>query len=366
VTSGILLAMPTIDEARGLWEPETTYLNTASYGLPPRPAWEELQAALADWRAGRVSWEPWQESVERARAAFARLVSAPADTVAIGANVSQFSGLVAASLPDGARVVCPDVEFTSNLWPFLAQERRGVTVAEVPADRLTEAIDASTDLVAFSAVQSSTGAVADLDAVAAAAAHHGALTCLDATQAVGWLPLDASRFDFVVCAAYKWLLSPRGTGFMTVRPERMEGVIPHAAGWYAADDVHGSYYGGPLDLAAEARRFDLSPAWHPWVGAAPAIELLAEIGVEAIRDHDVRLANAFRAGLGLEPSDSAIVSADLPGAAERLAGSGIMAAVRDGHLRTSWHLYNTDADAESALKVLRGQTPYTSVRGLTP
>ena len=344
--------MPTIAEVQGLWEPETTYLNTASFGLPPRPAWEELQAALADWRAGRVTWEPWGESADRARAAFARLVSVPPETVAIGANVSQFSGLVAASLPDGARVVCPDIEFTSNMWPFLAQEPRGVTVTEVPADRLAEAIDASTDLVAFSAVQSATGSVTDMEAVAAAAAHHGALTCVDATQAVGWLPLDAGQFDFVVCAAYKWLLSPRGTGFMAIRPERMDAVIPHAAGWYAADDVHGSYYGGPLALASDARRFDLSPAWHPWIGAAPAIELLAEIGAEAIRDHDVGLANAFRAGLGLDPSDSAIVSADAPGAADKLAGSGVMAAVRDGHLRTSWHLYNTDDDVARALELL--------------
>ena len=118
--------MPTIAEAQGLWDAETTYLNTASFGLPPRPAWDELQAALDDWRAGRVSWEGWGDSTERARAAFARLVSVPPETVAVGANVSQFSGLVAASLPDGARVVCPETEFKSNLWPFLAQEPRGV------------------------------------------------------------------------------------------------------------------------------------------------------------------------------------------------------------------------------------------------
>src|SRR5690606_8629565 len=36
--------------ARALWDAEPGYLNTASYGLPPRPAWEELQRALADWR----------------------------------------------------------------------------------------------------------------------------------------------------------------------------------------------------------------------------------------------------------------------------------------------------------------------------
>jgi selenocysteine lyase/cysteine desulfurase len=349
--------MPTLEEANGLWSPVTTYLNTASYGLPPRPAWEALQAAQEDWRGGRTSWEHWGDSTEAARAEFARMVSVPIEQVTVGANVSSLSGLVAASLPAGAKVVCPEIEFSSNVWPFLAQEPRGITVDAVPTAGLAEAIDARVDVVAFSAVQSATGQVADLDAVASAAEHHGALTVLDATQGVGWLPLDAGRFDFVVCAAYKWLVSPRGTAFMAVRPERLADVIPHAAGWYAGEDVHGSYFGPPLALAKDARRLDVSPAWHPWVGAAPALELLNEIGIEAIHEHDVRLANAFREGLGLEPSNSAIVSTDLPGAAEKLDGSGVMAAVRDGLLRTSWHVYNTDEDVERALEVLGGQTP---------
>ena len=64
------------------------------------------------------------------------------------------------------------------------------------------------------------------------------------------------------------------------------------------------------------------------------------------------LANRFRAGLGLEPGDSAIVSVDIPGAAERLERAGIMAAVRGGRLRTSWHVYNTEADVDAALEAL--------------
>ena len=108
-------------------------------------------------------------------------------------------------------------------------------------------------MVAFSAVQMSTGEVADLDAVAAAARAHGALTVVDATQACGWLPIDAKRFDFVACAAYKWLMSPRGTAFMAVAPERLDGILPTQAGWYAGEDVHDAYSGPPLRLAADAR-----------------------------------------------------------------------------------------------------------------
>jgi selenocysteine lyase/cysteine desulfurase len=351
-----------IAEAQGLWEPETTYLNTASYGLPPRPAWDALQAALSDWHVGRTSWEHWGDSAEAARLAFARMCSVPSDWVAIGANASTMVGLVAAALPDGARVLSAEGEFTSALWPFLAQGR-GVEVRTVPVAVLAEAVDERTDVVAFSAVQSSDGRLADLDAITAAAAAHGALTVVDATQACGWLPLDATRFDVVVCSAYKWLLSPRGSAFMTVRPDLAERITPHGAGWYAGDDPHTSYYGGPLRLAREVRRFDVSPAWFSWVGTAPAVELLVEIGVEQIHEHALRLANDFRRGLGLEPGDSAIVSAEVAGVEELLRGSGVMAAGRAGRLRTSWHVYNHDADVERALEVLSAGEARPRARG---
>jgi selenocysteine lyase/cysteine desulfurase len=340
-----------IEEARALWEPEGIYLNTASYGLPPTPAWNALHAALDEWRAGRTSWEHWNEATRAARGSFARLCGVPVEWVTVGGAASPLVGLVAASLPDRSRVLSTEAEFTSALWPFMAQGR-GIEVSCVPVARLAEAIDARTDVVAFSAVQSSNGELADLDGVADAARHHGALTLVDATQACGWLPLDGRRFDALVCAAYKWLMSPRGTAFMSVRPELMERLTPHSAGWYAGDDPYSSYYGPPLRLSGDARRLDVSPAWFSWVGTAPALELLLDIGIEAIHEHDVRLANLFRDGLGLDPGDSAIVSAEVPGAEERLRETAVMAAARAGMLRTSWHLYNTEDDVERVLEIL--------------
>ena len=76
------------------------------------------------------------------------------------------------------------------------------------------------------------------------------------------------------------------------------------------------------------------------------------VGVESIHDHDVRLANRFRAGLALDASDSAIVSVDIPDAAARLERAGIVAAMRGGRLRTSWHLYNTEEDVDRVLEIL--------------
>jgi selenocysteine lyase/cysteine desulfurase len=344
----------TLAEAQPLWSPAGTYLNTASYGLPPEPAWDALQRALEDWRGGRTSWEHWGEPGEHARASFGRLVGMPIETVAIGPNVSTFVGQVAAAIPDGAQILAPDVEFTSLLFPFLVQERRGVAVRLVPARELAGEIRADTDVVAFSAVQMATGEVADLDAIVASATEHDALTVVDATQAVGWLPFDAWRLDVVVAHAYKWMLSPRGTAFMAIQPERMVDVVPHAAGWYAGDDPLQTFFGPPLRLAESARRLDTSPAWFMWVATAPALDVIERIGVTAIQAHNIGLANRFRSGLGLEPSSSAIVFCDVEGAAEKLEGAGIQAAVRAGRVRTSWHIYNSDADVDRTLDVLLG------------
>lgn len=341
-----------LEQARSLFAPEPGWLNTASYGLPPRPAWEALQAALTDWRAGRTSWEPWGEATERSRQSFARLVSADPADVTVGSTVSGLFSLVATAVPDGAEVVAPEHDFTSALFPWRVLEHRGVRTRSVPLADLADAIGPTTAAVAFSLVQSADGALAALDDVLGAAAEHGALTFVDATQAVGWLPVDATRIDALACAAYKWLLAPRGSAFLVTKPALREAMQPLQAGWYAGADVHASYYGPQMELATDARRFDTSPAWFSWVGTAPALELLEQVGVEAVRAHDVGLANRFRTGLGLTPGDSAIVALDVPDAAQRLAAAGVRAAVRAGRLRASFHLYTDDADVDRAVEAL--------------
>ncbi|MEV4710976.1 aminotransferase class V-fold PLP-dependent enzyme [Micromonospora sp. NPDC049374] len=341
-----------LEQAQKLWQPQPGWLNTASYGLPPDPAWDALQDALAAWRVGRGAWEDWGTSTDRSRAAFAQLVAVPVADVAVGATVSQLLAPVAAALPAGARVLAPAVEFTSNLFPWLVQAERGVEVRTVPLDELAASIDADTDLVAFSLVQSADGTIAAYDEIVAAARAHGALVAVDATQACGWLPFDAARADVVVAGGYKWLMAPRGTAFAYLAPGLRDRLRPDAAGWYAGRDPHASYYGPPLRLADDARRFDLSPAWFSWVGAVPALELLLEIGVEQVRAYDVTLANRFLTGLGQPPGHSAIVTVEVPGAQEKLARAGVRAAVRAGRVRASFHLYSTTEDVDLALDAL--------------
>ena len=100
--------------------------------------------------------------------------------------------------------------FTSILFPSYAQSGRGIRIREVPLDRIAECITSRTTLVAVSAVQSADGRAADLDALHAASRATGVRVLLATTEAVGWLPVNASRFAYTACGGYKWLLSPRG------------------------------------------------------------------------------------------------------------------------------------------------------------
>ncbi len=348
------LAEPLSARVAAAFDPVPGHLDTATAGLPPRATVAALHAALAQWAGGRLDARAYDADIARCRTAFSVLAGVPEADVAIGAQVSAFAGVVAGSLPPGARVLCAEGDFTSVLWPFLVQAERGVEVRTVPLEALPEAIDGATDLVAVSSVMSADGRVADLDALAAAATHHGARVFLDVTQGCGWQELGGDRFDYVAAGAYKWLLSPRGAALWAVRPDALEHLVPQAAGWYAGEAPWDSCYGAPLRLAAGARRLDVSPAWLCWAGAAPALELLAELGVPAIAAHDLALAARLRAGLGQpEPlRPGAIVVTERVDAAARLAAAGVRAAVRAGRVRLACHLTTTTADVDRALEAL--------------
>ncbi|MGZ1489958.1 aminotransferase class V-fold PLP-dependent enzyme [Brevibacterium sediminis] len=360
----------TIAQARTEWDVQTAFLDSCSYGPPPRRGWNALQHSLSEWRAGSVPWPRWAESVDTSRELFGRLVGVPADQVATGAAVSQLLAPIAAALPDGAEVLIPDIEFTSGVYPFAVHADRGVRVRTAPLNTLAEAVDESTTLVSFSAAQSATGEVADIPAVTRAAHEVGALTVLDGTQAAGWLPLNATDVDFLAVAAYKWLCAPRGTAFLTMpspvtvagesHPERaqyFDRLKPLEAGWFAAGGA--ASYGMPMHLADGARAFDISPAWHSWVGTAPALELLLDVGVDQTHTHDLALANRFRTGLGLAESNSAIVSIDLgivdrswPGAPDRLDADGVRHSRAGGNMRFGFHLFNDEFDVDTALNAV--------------
>ncbi len=110
-----------------------------------------------------------------------------------------------------------------------------------------------------------------------------------------------------------------------------------------------------MRLAPDARRFDVSPAWHAWIGAAPSLELLSAIGAPALHAHALSLANEFRAGTGLPSGNSAIVSAVAePEVPELMHTAGIIGSVRAERLRLSFHVSTTTQDVAQAVDILSG------------
>lgn len=348
---------------RAEFDPAVCYLNTASLGLPPRRSLAALQEVLVQWCAGQASPPDYDAPLNAARTSYAALVGVNPSAVAVGSQVSVFAGLVAASLPDRSEVLTVEGEFTSLVFPFLAQAGRGIRVREVPLDHLSDAVRAGTTLVAASAVQSADGRLVDLNALTAACAATGTRVLLDTTQAVGWLPVDAAQFAYTTGGGYKWLLAPRGTCFFTVQSELADGLVPHTAGWYAGEDPWSSIYGSPLRLSGDARRFDVSPVWHSWVAQAPALGLLSEVGRANLHAHAVGLANRFRAGVGLAPSDSAIVSVPVGnGAAQAMMDGQVAGAMRAGRLRLAFHVSTNGDDVDRALDVLQDHVDVSTAR----
>lgn len=348
--------------------PETTYLNSASSGLLPMRTRTALHAAVDESASYGTMGRDYFGPAAASRAAFARLLDIPAERVAVGSSVAVQSAFVAGTLPPGAEVLVPEGDFSSLVNPFAAHP--GVQLRTVPLAELAGAVRPDTALVAFSAVQSLDGAIADLAAVRAAARAHGARTYLDITQAAGWLPLRADDFDFVVCGAFKWLLCPRGTTFMAFGGNGTgggnrdaAGAWPAAlhAGWVAGEEPGESSYGPVLRPATTARRFDEPHAHYSYLGAAQSLALFEELGVTTVHAHNTALADHYRAGLtarGLTPRPapgSAIVSTPgLADAERRLTEAGVRISVRGGLLRASFHLYNSTADVERLLALLDG------------
>jgi selenocysteine lyase/cysteine desulfurase len=336
------------------------YLDSATYGLPPSSTLAALERATIGWRDWE-DWHRWEGDGEACRELFARVVGGESQDVALVPAVSVAAGIVAASLPiePGDNVVCYEHEFHSALFPWLGLETKGVEVRLRPLDRLADAVDDRTAIVAVSSVQSADGQVADLAALKAT----GARLFVDGTQSVGALPIDLDGIDYLAVAAYKWLLCPRGLGFLVVSRSRLAEIEPWLAGWKSRPDPYAGYYGPPRELTPDARRLDVSLPWLVAAGARPSLELLASLGAGRIAEHDLALARRFCTGCELPDPVSPIVQVpvdDTDAAVARLRRAGVKCAPRAGSLRFSFHLYNEEADVDLALSAMAGDRVFAS------
>lgn len=346
--------------------PGWAYLDTATDGLPPRPAVDLLRTAEREWQQGQADWTVYDAGIEAARGDFAALIGAAADEVALHPSFSIGIGLVAASLPAGSEVVVAPEEYGSVVWPMLIAARaRGVVVREARFDALADAIRPGTSLVGVSLIQMHTGRGPDLPAILAAAESVGARVLVDASQAVPVVEVAPwiSRIDYLGCAGYKHLLGPHGTSFFYVRRDRQDSVEPWAANWVAADVTAGaSYLGGKLLLRADAGRFDTTFPRFPWIATAESVRLVRGWWEAGLFAEVRRLAARLASLVGLPAPAGSLVCVPVADEAAALAavlGARVKAAARVGHIRFAPHLWSTDEDIERAAEAIE---PYVTTR----
>jgi len=335
-------------------DPGLTYLDTATYGLPPDATMRAMRDAEDAWRAGTGVWVEWDKEAERARTAFGRLMKVAPARVALLPSVSVGMGVVSAALQPGDRVVAPAAEFRSVLYPLLVARDRGVELVEIEdVDRLIDAITPGTALVAISLVQMQTGRVLPVREIVDRAEAVGARVLLDATHGVPFVDLDAviNRVDYNLVHAYKHLLCPRGVAFMVLREDHVGPLPPIVSSWRASDNPYTQFFGGPLTLADGAAQYDASLSWHPWVGAAQSLELLVQWQEAGVLDEPVALARSLADRLGIAWGGATLVCPPIDDA-DRVRAAleeyRIKAAFRGTAIRFSTHVYNDEADVEKA------------------
>jgi selenocysteine lyase/cysteine desulfurase len=356
----------------------TTYLNSCSQGALSHRVREAVERWLAGWDENGAEWGFWVEQNEGFRAALARVLHARSDDVAVTTSVSQgVSGLVSA-LPLGGernRIVISEYEFPTVGQIAHAQELRGAEVVHVrpdsdgaiPPERFAEVIDERTALVCCTTLSYRSGHRHDVPAIAEAAHAAGALVLADSYQACGAIDIDVRSFgaDAVTGGTVKYLLGTAGLGFMWVRPEVRETLVPTQTGWFADEDIFAMSI-ADYSPHATARRFDSgTPPVPALFAGAAGVSLVEAAGVPAIEEHVAGLVDRLLAGL--DALDANVVtprertqrgplvcvrSTDVEALVEALASERIVVSSRQDNLRVALHLYNVEDDVDALLGAL--------------
>src|SRR5260221_3239528 len=226
----------------------TVYMISNSLGAMPRQTARNLADYADTWATRGVrGWEErWWEMPIEVGNKIARVIGAPAGSVSMHENVTTAHLIALSSLQPSAsrrRIVCTEMDFPSMLYLYRAQQARGFEVAVVPAEddlsirveRLLDAIDDTTAVVACSHVLFRTSDILDAAAIVQRAHDVGAPVILDAYQSAGVVPLDVSALDvdFAVGGCLKWLCGGPGNAFLYSRPELRRTLEPTFTGWLA-------------------------------------------------------------------------------------------------------------------------------------
>ena len=292
------------------WRPEFPILERAVYmisnslGAMPRGAADSLAEYARTWATRGVrAWEErWWEMGREVGDRVGAIIGAPAGSISMHENVTT-AVMIALSCvsprPARNKIVCLAADFPSTIYLYRAQEPLGFELAIVPAeddltvrlDRLLDAIDERTAVVALSHVLFKTSTIMDPAPVIARAKEVGALVILDGYQSAGIIPVNVAALgvDFFVGGCLKWLCGGPGTAFLYTRPDLRRTLRPRFTGWFAHRAPF-SFDTGPLEPRDDAMAMmNGTPSIPAYYAAAPGLEIIAAVGVDRIRAKSMRM-----------------------------------------------------------------------------
>ncbi|MEO8194194.1 MAG: aminotransferase class V-fold PLP-dependent enzyme [Gemmatimonadales bacterium] len=282
---------------------KTTYLIANSLGPMPRTVPERLAEFAEDWGTlGVKAWaRGWWEKPVDVGNEIAPLMNAGPGEVVMMPNVTIAQSAVASSIDfSGPRdtVVMTELDFPSVRYAYEALAKRfGARIVVVRSDdgisidqdRLLEAIDERTRLVAISHVLFKSAFINDADVICEHAHRMGALVSLDAFHSVGIVPVDVKRsgVDFLTGGVLKWLCGGPGGCFLYVSPKVRDTLTPALTGWQAharpfAFEDRMEYTPGPF------RWLNGTPVIPALYSCAEGVKIIRRAGIDAIRNKSIR------------------------------------------------------------------------------
>jgi cysteine desulfurase/selenocysteine lyase len=366
---------------------DATYLNVSGQSPMPRVSIRAVQAALEAKKFPHHKPDStFYEIPNRIRSSIARLIGAKPEEIALTSGATAGVSAVAYGLSwePGDEVITATGEFPLQytVWKPM-EEREGLKVKIVTprekfitADDLIAAITPRTRLVSVSLVRFNDGSLLDAPRVAAACHARGALLLLDASQCCGALPMDVQQLgaDFIVSAGYKWLLGPFGTGFFWIKSGHLDKVRPGPFYWMA---VEGSDNFAALNFedpkpAPSAKRWD-APEWASHfnfnlAAMDASIDFVVRMGPEMVTAHNRRLIEFMFERL---PKDRCVPASPLDSSRrgpygcfaarspektaelyQHLRKENIVVSLREGNIRVSPHVYNSERDIDRLISVI--------------
>lgn len=351
------------------------YLNHAAVAPLTRRAAEAMQHLAQDaLDFGSLHYDKWMATYHGVRTAAASLINATPEEIAIVKNTSEGIATAAIGLnwKPGDVVVTFTEEFPANFYPWKRLEARGVEVRWLSVfddlDRIDQACRGAR-LLAISFVQYLSGYRVDLEKIGVICASHGCLFLVDAIQGLGAFPIDVRRCDIDILAAdgHKWLLGPEGCGILYVRRDLQDEIEPVEFGWTNVAK-YADYASRDMTLRNDAGRYESGTLnTIGCYGLRASIDFLLEVGIERIAPAVQALGDQVWSGVRARGFETLGERSEATGAGIvcfrkagveaqfivlRLKESGIIAAPRQGWIRTAPHFYIAPREIDLMLKIL--------------